>query len=402
MPSWYGMMFINPKDIPFAAAMIWGVALLTDVAENPEHPRRQTVVLLGLAAGLALGVRIGAILLLGYLGCVLAVVAAQRVAGGWRPALAFAVRAAVSIVLPVVIIAWAVMLLFWPYAQVDPIANPIDAYQHFAHRSADIATLYFGSNVGGDYQPPLYLPVYLLLKLPDVVLAVLVVSILLGFWRLARRQWPRRPLRFLPLLLALAVPLAYVLATDPPLYDAERHFLFLLPLLAVVAGLGLNEVFLRLSRPVARGALAAVIAAGCAVQVADMVRLHPYEYAFFNDLVGGVAGAAGRFETEYWGEALTEAADALAARLAQDKATDPVAVYLCGEPHSIAERLPPSVRLVEEWEDARYYLSTTRNHCDDEVPGHEVLRVERDGVPFAVVKEVTPALARVPALAPNS
>jgi hypothetical protein len=402
MPSWYGMMFINPKDIPFAAAMVWGVALLTDIAENPEHPRRRTVVVLGLAVGLALGVRIGAVLLLGYLGCVLAVAAAQRLGDGWRPAIAFAVRATRSIVLPVLIIAWAVMLVFWPYAQIDPIANPIDAYLHFAHRSADIATLYFGSYVGGGYQPPLYLPVYLLLKLPDVVLAVLAGSILLGCWRLVRRQWPRQPLRFLPLLLSLTVPSAYVLATDPPLYDAERHFLFLLPLLAVVVGLGLAEVFAQLSRPLARGALAAAIAVGCAVQVAEMVRLHPYEYAFFNDLVGGVAGAAGRFETEYWGEALTEAADALAARLAQDNAADPVAVYLCGEPHSIAERLPLSVRLVEEWEDARYYLSTTRNHCDDEVPGREVLRVEREGVPFAVVKEVAPALARVPAQAPHS
>jgi len=37
------------------------------------------------------------------------------------------------------------------------------------------------------------------------------------------------------------------------------------------------------------------------------VRLHPYQVAYYNVLVGGLSGAAGRFETEYSGVAYREA-----------------------------------------------------------------------------------------------
>ena len=78
MPSWYGMMFINPKDIPFASAMVWGTVLLTALAQELDAPRKRTVIALGLVTGIALGIRIGAVLLLAYLACLLVAAALRR------------------------------------------------------------------------------------------------------------------------------------------------------------------------------------------------------------------------------------------------------------------------------------------------------------------------------------
>jgi hypothetical protein len=57
----------------------------------------------------------------------------------------------------------------------------------------------------------------------------------------------------------------------------------------------------------ARAALAAT-AALALVTIADMVRLHPYEYLYFNRAVaGGLAGASRDFELDYWGATGREA-----------------------------------------------------------------------------------------------
>ena len=33
---------------------------------------------------------------------------------------------------------------------------------------------------------------------------------------------------------------------------------------------------------------------------ATLVRLHPYEYLFYNSFVGGLEGASRRYATDYW------------------------------------------------------------------------------------------------------
>jgi hypothetical protein len=43
--------------------------------------------------------------------------------------------------------------------------------------------------------------------------------------------------------------------------------------------------------------------------VFGIVSLHPYEYIYYNSFVGGVSGAEGRFETDYWAISFREAAE---------------------------------------------------------------------------------------------
>ncbi|MBY0430505.1 MAG: glycosyltransferase family 39 protein, partial [Rhodospirillales bacterium] len=64
MPSYYGMMFINPKDVPFAVGMVWSAYFLTRIAERlPEAPRDE-LIKLTIAAGLTMGIRVGGFLVL--------------------------------------------------------------------------------------------------------------------------------------------------------------------------------------------------------------------------------------------------------------------------------------------------------------------------------------------------
>ena len=368
MPSYYGMMFINPKDIPFAAAMIWAVYFLSRLSDELPEPFWTIVAAFGVTAGLALGVRVGAVLLFFYLGVIVLATPGNR--------LRMALRAA-----PALAVAWFTMLLFWPWAQVSPILHPIEAFRHFSTMNGNIGTLYFGHMVGRTYRPAAYLPVYMAVKLPDLVLLLLAAGVVIG----VRRGLSRR---LLPVLLAALFPLAYTLAANPMLYDAERHFLFVLPALAVLAGLAAAKLMEHRFRPAF--AAAALLLGGW--QVALMAELHPYEYAFFNDLVGGTKNAAGRFETEYWGVSLAEATDDLSRYIAAHhmaRAT-PWRVAVCGKPSQMGDETDPSIRATSDWQHADFFVATTRGACDRRLHGHEIAEVKRDGVPFAVVKDLRP------------
>src|SRR6202046_5338481 len=68
-PTFYGHMFMNPKDAPFAVAMVILVLGLVRLAEEYPSPSPRTILIVGLGAGLSIGSRI-----LGGLGLIYALV----------------------------------------------------------------------------------------------------------------------------------------------------------------------------------------------------------------------------------------------------------------------------------------------------------------------------------------
>src|SRR6476469_4971939 len=68
-PTFYGHMFMNPKDAPFAVSMVILMMGLVRLAEEYPQPSPRTILIVGLGAGLSIGSRI-----LGGLALVYAVV----------------------------------------------------------------------------------------------------------------------------------------------------------------------------------------------------------------------------------------------------------------------------------------------------------------------------------------
>jgi 4-amino-4-deoxy-L-arabinose transferase-like glycosyltransferase len=108
-PLFYGHMFINAKDAPFAVAM--AVLLLGIVRTLDEYPRPgvRTVVLLGVGLGLAFGTRVLAGLAApATLAALLLIVGAQARADGWKTAALDFVRF-VWTVLPALALGYIIM-----------------------------------------------------------------------------------------------------------------------------------------------------------------------------------------------------------------------------------------------------------------------------------------------------
>ena len=68
MPGWWGHMFFNSKDVPFAVGMLAALLAWVRCLDQWPRPTLGSALLLGLAVGLTLGIRVGGILLGLYFG----------------------------------------------------------------------------------------------------------------------------------------------------------------------------------------------------------------------------------------------------------------------------------------------------------------------------------------------
>lgn len=403
--AWSGAMFTHTKDVPFAAAMVAGLYHGSAwLAALPAPPWRHRIGL-GLALGAALGLRVGGVFLGVYLAAGLLAWAAAA-EGGPRARWAGLGRGLLA-GLPSLALALALMALAWPWSVMGP-DHVLQAARAFSHFAFDLWTVLDGQALRIAEVPRSYLLHYLGVRLPEALLLGLLAALLFGA-AAAARAWRAGPLGrrrlalVLPLGLAAVFPLVFTLLTAPPLYNGLRHFTFVLPPLAACAALGLDAVWRRaMSRPGwVRGLLGLLLALLLLDPAVQLLRLHPYQSVAYNHLAGPLAGAERRWEMDYWGDSLREAAAALNARVAAEgpPPAPPYKVAVCAEliqGESVLSRRHFVV--TRDWLSADFFLSPTQTGCDAALQGTVVERVQRLGATLAVVKDrrQLPPEARAP------
>jgi hypothetical protein len=391
-PVWSGHAWFNCKDIPFAAASAFVAYLSVRIALGRAPLGWSDALWSGLACGCALGVRSGGMFLLAYpvaaASCKLALAHARGTlpAPLGRSAGTLALRLGCTLLL-----AWAIMILAWPWAWSAPFSRPFRAARiatqfHWKH-----AVLFAGESVMSTELPRSYLPTWFAISLPESWIVAALSGV--GAWLAARRR-PARPAneRVLALgLLALFVlaPIAAVLVRRPVLYDAQRHFLFVLPPAAALAGIALDRCFAEPAWARLRTLLALALAVPWLLALADMIALHPYEYVYFNRLSGGLANALGRYETDYWGASYREGFLWLLEHGPAPQAGKRLRVAMCQQQTQLdylIDHVPGAAerfRLTKP-DNAQFYLAITRNNCHL-TRGTIIHTVERQGVPLLFV-----------------
>jgi hypothetical protein len=404
-PRFSGHFFHNPKDVPFATCMLLALQqTCAALGELPRLPARR-VLALGAALGAALGIRIGgALAVLLFLGAIAAWLAGdwgRARAEGRRPAratLALLARAAA-----VCALAWAVMLAAWPWALAAPLRRPFEALRYFDDVAGNLGVDFRVFFEGVDHRlsavPRHYTIGFFALTMPEFALLFPLALVPAWAWiRTRRPAWPGvATLRWLVVLAAIALPLASTANPTLIQYDDVRHFLFVLPPLALVLAAGLVEL---VGGARGRALGPAVLVAGvllAGLTAADMARLHPYESLYFNrSVAGGLRAAARRYETDVLGLSYREGLRALLAGHRPERAA-PVRIATCPEFYpNLADALEADprgarrFRIVGPEGDPELFVAVARNHCDRLFSGRVLHTVERDGVVLLSVLELAP------------
>jgi hypothetical protein len=393
-PIFYGHMFINAKDAPFAVAMTLLLFGLVRALEDYPRPRVSTVVIFALGLGLTLGTRIMGGMTALYMILPLAVVAGHDVRStGWTHATrtfgVFVLRLA-----PGLVLAYAVMAIVWPWSVIEPL-NPIRAVGYFSQFfEKPWKEMFGGQPISVPDMPRSYLPTYLGMKLPEILLLLGSAGMLGTLTAQFRRDIPA-PRRAALLLIAMAVlvPIAITIATRPAMYNGIRHFIFILPPVCVLGGLAGSYVLHWLAHhsrlAAAAGAFAIVM--GLAVPAYHMRALHPYQYTHFNTISGGLRAADKGYMLDYWGLSFKEAADELLGILDEQGTQTPEGrrwvIAVCG-PHPPAEvELGQDFLTTWNTKGADFALMLGEFYCA-ELKAPELVRIEREGVVFARVYDL--------------
>lgn len=393
-PLYYGHMFMNPKDAPFAVAMAIFLFGLVGVFQEYPRPSVPAVALLGLGLGLALGTRIlaGLSVVAALLTMLFVFLAERRQLKAPLPRQHLA--RFILTLLPAAILAYAVMGLVWPWGVVDPF-NPLRALVYFSHFfEKPWREMFAGSLLYVPDMPRIYLPQLLALKLPEIFV-LLGTGGLAGALVATTRKAIPVPQRAALLIVAFAalVPIGIAVLTRPAMYNGIRHFVFVVPPLAVLGGCAGACALDWIRRQSRQAALVTALAglAAFALPVIDMTRLHPYQYAHFNRLAGGVGHAQDGYMLDYWGLAFKQAAEELNAKLAErHEATDTPRrwrVAVCGPQRAAQVALGRNFAVGWETQGADWAMTLGEYYCS-ELNAPVIVQIERDGVVFARVYDI--------------
>ena len=402
-PTYYGHEFINPKDIPFAALYVLSLYYIVKMALDFPDLRWSNTLKAGLAVGAALGMRAGGLILFPVLVGALFASLLWNVKGRDLPVLVRKLlTTGVMHAVAVLLLAWSVMLLSWPFAWKAHhwrpfLWAPFIALAEFSHFTWYGELFFEGRLFKATELPRHYLATLFANCLPEFILAgwLLGLIALLGISYSGRRALHRRSLAGTIIFASSAAPLAFIIITHAPVYDNLRHVLFALPPLIILSAAGVWAFVESFKNETIR--LICVIAYTLAIltTIADMWALHPYEYVYFNRLIaGGIEQANQRFEMEYWGTSSREAANWL------NEYYRPVGVpEIVYTSNSLPEMIDyyirqPSAggvtfRRALPGEKAKVYLFFRRQSQQTEPGfGHVVHTIEREGVPFLDIIEL--------------
>jgi hypothetical protein len=239
-----------------------------------------------------------------------------------------------------------------------------------------------------------YLPTLFALQLPEVMLALLFMGIGGTFLVLPRNNvTARRKTILLMLTLAATLPIAIAMVKRPALYNGIRHFLFVLPPMAILGGLAFGWIMNRLKdnrrgwQPVAL----AVFAFGLLLPLGEMIRLHPYQYTHFNLIAGTVRGADTRFMLDYWGLAFKQASDGLREQLEEKHVTPPPGrkwkVAVCGPQRPAQVALGPDFTIGWDSHAADFAMTLGEFYCKG-LTAPVMVEIKRDDVVYARVYDI--------------
>lgn len=298
-PRIFGHSMNNPKDIPFAFGYIFTLYHIINFVRHLPKPSAQAFFGIIVGVSISINVRVGGILLIPYL---------FLFTGG-----AYVVEKHLDLknvkqwlklgvgLLVIALLGYLGGSLFWPFAKEDPINSPQVALAEMSNFAIGIRMIWQGEHYWSDFLPPHYILHWFSIATPVLILIGSLFSVV-PILKDARNRW-----LFLMVIFTGIFPVVYAIIKDSALYDGMRHFLFVYPILTIMAAYGIVYTVERFNKTTITAAVSVLLILGLYSPLRWMVVSHPNQYTYFNELFGGIQNAYNKYETDYWMNSTKEA-----------------------------------------------------------------------------------------------
>ncbi len=318
-PTFLGHAQNNLKDIPFALAYIAGTFFMLRWLFS-EKPGLKNTVLLILSIAFCISIRPGGLLLI----CFLLLFAFIKEIIAYRETATFNFSSTKNKLLSIgliMLLSYLLGILLWPYVLQNPVTGLWKSYQVMAQFPTTVRQIFEGKQIWSDLLPWYYLPKMMLITIPLLVWAGII-----AFISVAGKAVKKEKLKYAFLIFTILFPILFVIYEKSNLYGSWRHFLFVYPGIVVLAAIGLEQLFFRFKTKLKKGLVVAVILFLAIHPFGFMVRNHPYYYLYYNQLVGGLKGAYGNYETDYYYHSIRQGSEWLIDYLKKEHPGDSVKI----------------------------------------------------------------------------
>jgi tetratricopeptide (TPR) repeat protein len=392
-PTFMGHAQNNLKDVPFALAYISGTFFTFKFLISGRKISVSDILMLTASIAFSISIRAGGVLLICYLFFFFAVFYAYRYYLEKR--IDFAeVRAKLLWITAISFVAWFLSILLWPFALNGPVKNVIESYNVMAHFPSTFRQIFEGRVEWSDYMPWYYLPKSMLITIPLVVLAGLFFFIIFSF----RKIESEKKLLFVLLIFTIAFPVIFVLYENSNVYSSWRQFLFLYPAIVLISAAGFSYFYSLLHHWYWKLAFAVSLLIVSFHPLKFMINNPEFYYMYYNQITGGLKGAYGRYETDYYYVSQTEASKWLINYLKEKKvsgnikvaATYPVDWQFRNHPEIKTSYIRYEERSLYDWDYAiitNRYISPYQLRKKIWPPSNSIHVIYADGVPVCSILE---------------
>lgn len=297
-PRYLGHSFNNLKDIPFATACIMSVYYMVKFLDNLPKIRLSTSIMLALSIAFATAIRVGGLLMMAYFGLFALVYYIYR-----RKELKPVFTKTLIWSLGICLVAYIIAVLVWPYALEAPVSHVADTLRNMNKFAVSLRQIFEGESIWSNALPWYYTPKYILMTIPLLVILGFVLSVV--FLRHNRKQW----FHYAVLFFACIFPVFWIVINNSNVYGGWRHSLFVYPPMVVLAGLGLSTLLSLIKNKYVKYVTGLAFLVLAFHPVRHCIANHPYEYVYFNQLVGSTESAYGQYEMDYYFHSLREASE---------------------------------------------------------------------------------------------
>jgi len=363
--------FYNPKDLPFLSFFIIAIFTFYMFLETRNV---KFAFFHGIASAFAAGMRIIGLLipLLTILFFVIDFILDEKQN---QPSVhndTYKKIQTLFIYLFIFIIAFCMVM---PILLTNPIANLVATIKNMADFPHYSPSLFLGQRINNLDIPRSYLPVWMAVTTP-IFYIVLFIMGLFGFFAAIRKSLSTfyKENKFLIIAaLWFFIPVLGQIILSSNIYNGWRHMYFVYPALLIFAVSGIKWIYDLFKRKKLKfysiyAAIAAIlIVLNLGFISFEMIRIYPYEYAYFNVFAGKDLGVAEkRFTLDYWGLSFKYGLEYILKNDDREKITY-TNLQGFGSPMEWLLSEPDRDRLdyVSEFIDADYCLSIYKNGAEE-------------------------------------
>lgn len=374
-PRFFGHIATNPKDIPFA--IFYFISIVTIYLISVNKNRLLNALILGVLFSLTQSSRV-----IGYtLYPILFLYDLYRwygEIGSNKKHSSFLNFIYLELIYIAVIFICSnfFMVITWPYIGSSYFKNFINVLNTSGSFPWQGNIFFMGKEYFSLNLPLIYLPVWLLISQP-IFITVSAIASLSTF----KKSWKENGVLLL-LMAPIAINFILYFILKPVIYDGIRHYLFLLPFFSTLAAVFVVEL-LNARASILKFIFMIYVVFNAVTIVTTQIKLFPYHYIYFNELVGGLKSASKNFETDYWNSSFSEAIAWLKKNEIGHKKK--YYIYVCGYNSGMTQYLTENMEFVDDFYYADYAICYTRFKEYKNLYGTIVHIVMRDNTPLNYV-----------------